>query len=514
MKKYILFIFILSSARSFAQVPEDAIRYSWFPQNASARISGAGGVIGSVGGDITAGFVNPAGIGFYRVSEAVVNPGFIFNNNKGSYRGTDAKAKSNAFSIGPTGVIWAAPTGNTKTKSSALAIAFSQTASFNNNIHYSGYNSYSSYTQQFAEEFSGLHKSIDDVLNTNSVAPYTVAPALYTYLIDTVTINGNTTVKGAPEYVLDQGKALQQDMLKTTKGGLYELNFAFAGNDGNKWLWGASVGIPIVNYESNTVFSERDTSSDNTNHFRSFSFTDNFTTKGAGFIGRIGVIYRPQEYFRLGLAIHTPTFMELTDSRETVLHTVVENPVFDTTISSKLFTGDQRGEAKYAQTTAWRAILSASYVFREIEDVKKQRGFISADIEYVNHKGSRFSSSADEPTADDQAYYKQLNNVVKDIYKGVFNFRVGGELKFNTIMARAGFGFYGNPYKDAPAIANKTTLSGGLGYRNKGFFIDLAYVYLMTKDVDVPYRLETAQNTYAVLDQKRGNVVATVGVKF
>ena len=514
MKKIYLSFIVFISAKAMAQVPEDIIRYSWYPQNATARILGAGGVMGSVGGDLTAGFVNPAGIGFYHTNEATLSPGFVMNTSKTAYRGTAMKDTKNGFAIGPSGVVIALPKNDSRNRSSAFAIAITQSNSFDNIIHYGGLNNYSSYSQQFAEEFSSLNKSIDDVLNSNSVAPYTAAPALYTYLIDTITIGGSTIVKGAPEYVLDQGKALQQDMLKTTKGGLYELNLAYAMNDGAKWLWGGSIGIPIINYESNSLFTETDTSSDHANHFSSFSYNDNFTTKGAGLNGRLGIIYRPREYFRLGLAVHTPSYFMLTDSRETMMTTSLENPLFNATVSSKMFANNQRGEAKYIQSSAWRAILSASYVFREIEDVTKQRGFISADLEYVNYKGSKFSSNADQPTDDQTAYYKQLNGVIKNYYKGNINFRLGGELKFNTIMVRAGMGYYGNPYSAAPSKANKMTLSGGLGYRNKGFFTDISYVYLMSNDFDVPYRLSGALNTYASIKQTRGNIAVTAGVKF
>ena len=104
--------------------------------------------------------------------------------------------------------------------------------------------------------------------------------------------------------------------------------------------------------------------------------------------------------------------------------------------------------------------------------------------------------------------------MVKDIYKGNINLRLGGEIKFNTIMGRLGFGYYGSPYRDAPSRANKMTLSGGLGYRDKGFFADLTYVHLVSNDFDIPYRLEAKQNTFASLKQQRGNIMATVGVKF
>ncbi|WP_204352014.1 hypothetical protein, partial [Klebsiella pneumoniae] len=77
--------------------------------------------------------------------------------------------------------------------------------------------------------------------------------------------------------------------------------------------------------------------------------------------------------------------------------------------------------------------MSASYVFREISDTRLQRAFISADLEYVNYRGARFSST----DGNDQVlanYYHQVNDAVKSTYKGNINFKLGGELKLHTIM--------------------------------------------------------------------------------
>ena len=514
MKKYLLLLSLFISTIVFAQVPEDAIRYSFYPQNGTARNLAIGGAMGSLGGDINATFVNPAGLGFYKTNEFVLTPGFFLNNNKASFRDTDSKNDKNSFGFGTSGLVFGFSNSNKKENSTAISFAFTQTANFNNQVQYKGLNNFSSFSEQFAEEFAKSGYSIDEVLSSNSALPYTSAPALYTYLIDTVTINGINQVKAAPEYILDAGQALQQEMIKTTKGGISEFAIAFAHNSKDKWYFGATIGIPIVRYTSNTFFKESDTSTNTANHFKQFEYTDEFTTKGTGINAKIGVIYRPQDYIRLGLAIHTPTYMSLKDTRTTSLTTEVENPVDKYTVSSLTFTNGQPGEAKYIQTTPFKAIISASYVFREISDVKKQRAFISADVEYVHHKGSRFSSANEEVTEEEKIYYKALNKVVKADYKGSFNFRVGGELKFNIIMARLGFAYYGNPYKDAAYKASRMLLSGGLGYRNKGFFVDLTYVHAISKDVSFPYRLQDRANTYATLKQQRGNAVATVGFKF
>ena len=513
MKKYLLLPVLFISTIIQAQVPEDALRYSFYPQNGTARNLAIGGAMGSLGGDINATFVNPAGLGFYKTREFVLTGGYLLNNNKAQYRETDSKTNKNGFGFGTSGFVFGAP-GYQKGKSSAIAVAVTQTANFNNQLHYKGLNNYSSYSEQFAEEFSKSGYSIDEVLNVNSPLPYGSAPALYTYLIDTVTVNGIPQVKGAPEYILDAGQALQQEMNKTTKGGITEIALAFAHNSNDKWYWGATIGIPIINYTSNTYFKENDTSGNTTNHFKQFDYNDDFKTSGVGFNAKIGVIYRPKEYIRVGLAIHTPTFMSLTDTRTTTLSTEIENPVDHFSVSSQTFTNNQPGESQYAQNTPFKAILSASYVFREIENVKKQRAFVTLDIEYVNHKGSKFSSDNESPTEVEKTYFNELNKVVKADYKGNVNFRLGGELKFNTIMGRLGFAYYGNPYKDAAYKANRMLMSGGLGYRNKGVFIDLTYVYAISKDVNFPYRLEDRANTYATVKEQRGNIVATVGFKF
>jgi hypothetical protein len=518
MKIYLLLIFLLTGSLMYAQVPEDAIRFSFYPQSGTARNMSVGGVMGSLGGDINATFVNPAGLGFYKTNEFVITPAFALNNNKATFRGTDSENSKNNFGFGTSGWVFGHSNGRKSNSSSAFSIAITQTANFNNEVRYKGLNDLSSFSEQFAEEFANANAkygyTIDDVLNSNSPLPYGSAPALYTYLIDTVTIGGKLQVLAAPEYILAANQALQQELIQKTKGAISELAIGFAHNSKDKWFVGATIGIPLVNYTSNTYFKESDTSSNTSNYFKQFEYTDNFTTKGTGFNAKIGIIYRPQDYIRLGLAIHTPSWIFLKDTRTTYLTTEVENPVANFNVNSQTFTNGQPGEAKYIQSTPFKAIVSASYVFKEVKDVTKQRGFISADIEYIHHKGSRFSSDNETVTDEEKVYYKALNNVVKKNYKGNFNFRVGGELKFKIIMARLGFAYYSKPYKEAEFKASRMLLSGGLGYRNKGFFIDLTYVHAMSKDVNIPYRLENKPNTYAELKQQKGNIVATVGLKF
>src|SRR5829696_4317550 len=88
---------LLSAFCSLGQEPADALRYSWYIQGGTARQQAIGGAMGSLGGEISATFVNPAGLGFYRTGDFVFTPGYNFQNNKSTYYGTKEKDKKQFF---------------------------------------------------------------------------------------------------------------------------------------------------------------------------------------------------------------------------------------------------------------------------------------------------------------------------------------------------------------------------------------------------------------------------------
>lgn len=519
MNKTILATFLLISSVAFGQVPEDLVKYSFLPQNGTARNLAIGGAMGSLGGDITATFVNPAGLGNFRTGEFVFTPGFFLNNNRGDFRDTRLDGtKKNNFTIGNIGLVFGASNRYEPTTSQAMSIVVAQTANFNNSYRYRGNNNYSSFSEQWSESvFNRLANgdSIPGILGNPSFG-YGASPALFTYLTDTFPAgNGNYTVKSMPEFVLESGKALLQENSIETRGSIYEIALGYAYNKKDKLLIGGSLGIPILNYDYTSTFRESDTSADANNNFDYFNYKYHYKTTGVGMNLKLGIIYKPEEYIRLGLAIHTPTYMfTMKDRINSSLESSTEGYNGLASVSSDQFTNGQPGESKYTMLTPWKVMISGSYVFREVENVKKQKAFITADIEYVRYRSGGFYSANEDPADDEINYFKDLTTVVRNQYKGNFNFRVGGELKFNIIMARLGFAYYMNPYKDAALKANRMLLSGGLGYRHKGFFIDLTYVHSISKDVDFAYRLQDKNNTFATLNNQRGNIVATVGLKF
>ncbi|HZI53336.1 MAG TPA: aromatic hydrocarbon degradation protein [Chitinophagaceae bacterium] len=518
-KRSLLCISILLSISTLAQVPEDVLKYSWQPTNGTARINAVGGAMGSLGGDISALFVNPAGIGFFKTGEIVLSPGFNFLNNKSSYRGTAASDNGSNFNLGASGVVggWR---GSGRWSSKAIGFAVTRTANFSNKIYYTGKNDFSSYAEQYAAQAAASGLSLDEILGSNNVSLGT-RMAVYTYLIDTATLGGNAIpdVVALPLYdQLKNGGTFMVDQANTieTSGGITELAIGYAANMDDKLYIGGSIGIPIISYEKKSLLREEDATGITDNYFSFSELSEKLTTKGVGVNLKLGVIMKPAEFVRLGLAVHTPNFYSLEDRYEATMSVNTENyrtnPGTET-VSSSIFTNGETPEYSYELTTPWKFMLSGSYVLREVEDVRNQKGFLTADVEYVTYTSNKLRTSSSYDSGSEENYYKGVNEVIKDYYKGAFNFRVGGELKFTTIMTRLGFSYYTSPYKDKELKGSKMYISGGLGYRNAGFFVDLTYMHGIQKDVNFPYRLPDKANTYASVKGSGGNVMLTVGFK-
>lgn len=497
------------TAIASAQNPDYSLRTAWFTQNGSARNIATGGVMGSLGGEITANHVNPAGIGLFKTNEFVLSPGFLLNNNKFKYRGSDTLNNKNSFGYGASGVILS--TGvNRKSKwtSSAFALSVNQLASYNNRIQFKGFNNMSSFSEQYLEELTR------DLADTNAALSNYIfgsSLAFRTFLVDTAN-NASGNFIGYQSLV-PISTGVNQSYDATTRGGYHEIALGVAGNMEDKMYVGGSLTIPVISYSRDLVYRETDATNNPNNQFSSFEFRETFTSQGVGIGAKIGTIYKPKEHWRIGFAFHTPQYITFKDRVRASMTANTESYAGIRSENSDNLNSGNPGNSNYNLITPWRAIASASYVFREIKDTRRQRAFISADLEYVNYRGSRFSAE-DE---NDQAlvnYYNLLNDVIKETYKGNINFRLGGEIKFHTVMFRLGGAYYGSPYAEEELKANRILATGGVGYRDKGIFIDLSYAHAFNRDVQFAYRLNDKPNTFAEQTGSRGSVMLTLGFKF
>lgn len=509
--KSIIFISLIFCAitNTYAQEPTDALRYSWITQSGTARNQAIGGASASLGGEFSTMFMNPAGIGFYKTNEFVITPYFNMDKSKTTYKNNSTPDKKNNLNLSASGFIFSFPSRNANIRNFTVGLGINRSADFNSNIYYKGTNNKSSYSEKYLEEL--INNNVTDPNKAASNFPHGASLALNTYLIDTLKA-ANGSLAGYKS-LATVGTGLIQENRINSSGGITDLGLGAAVNLRDKLFFGGAMSVPILNYNRNIHYRESDATTNTANKFNYFEVNETLQSKGYGINAKVGLIYKPVEYVRLGLAIHSPTFYEITDKYTTEIITDLEGygGAGIKRQSSKDFNNGQPGEIKYNLITPWRVAASASYVFREVENVKRQKAFITADIEYVNYKAASYKV-IDNTDTDTKNYFTELNKTIDDQYKSALNFRLGGELKFNTIMFRLGGAYYGNPYKTDKA--DRFKVAGGLGYRDKGIFIDLTYVYSMNKDVNYPYRLDSKPNDPAVVKNNGGNVIATIGFKF
>ncbi len=510
--RFLLTSLVLVTFHTYAQEPADAVRYSWITQQGTARSMATGNALTGLGGDLTSLFTNPAGLAFYKTGELVLTPGFSFENINADYLGSDTKKSSNNFAFGSTGLLvpFMDPYSQDKWRNWTFGVGVNQVADFNNKGSLNGLNNQSSYSEKYLEQL--INDNVTDPNDAANNYPYGSSLAFNTFLIDTISGPGGSVAGYRSLATPQTGVRQMQDV--STSGGITDLGLGISGNLRDKFYIGASMSWSFLRYERNSIYREEDATTNTTNNFNYFESEEYLRTEGPGVNFKLGMIFKPVDFVRVGLSFHTPTWYDLEDSYRTTVRTELEGyeGFGEKFQSSTDFNNGMNGLFNYGLNTPWRLALGAAYVFREDKDITRQRGFITADVEYVDYRTNKFAFRDDINSAD--SYFDELNKTVDDYLTSTFNFRVGAELKFETLMVRAGFGYFGSPYADEAFSASRMNISGGLGYRNKGKFIDLTYVHQVNKDGYYPYRLDQAFYAPASLKSGIGTILLTVGFKF
>ncbi|MBS1749940.1 MAG: outer membrane protein transport protein [Bacteroidetes bacterium] len=519
MKVIVTLGFILFSSVLKAQEPLDAIRYSWLTPQGTARTQSIGGAITALGGDITALYTNPAGLGMYKTSELVLSPGYSFSNNKTSYRGSTATDAKSSFNYGPIGVVWGIPSyKNSKWKNVSIGLALSKTANFKNQILTEGKNNQSSFSEKYLDQLFNngspvsLHSAENDF-------PSSASLAYWTFLVDTVAdANGNIAGYFSNASV---STGLNQRQTITTSGGISDFSIGLGANYNDKFYIGGSININTLTFTRTSIFHESDATNNPNNNFNYFDAEEYLKTDGVGASVKLGIIFKPVDALRVGINFHSPSWYSFKDTYTGTITADTEGYAGVHTKNSTDLTNGYPGEYNYRYRTPMRIGAGLAYIFGAESDVKAQKGFLSADVEYVSYKGSSFNAQ-DKSNQDDLSYFSKLNSTIDKVFKSALNLRIGGELKFETLMLRAGFGYYGNPYTNN-YFDNKTqditkgsrmNISGGLGWRNKGVFVDLAYIHQIIRDAYYPYRIDVNEYNVSKVNSTVGNIILTIGFKF
>ena len=489
MKKLLLSVILTLAvfAGVFAQNDLDAFRFSQTNWEGTARFMGAGGAFSAIGGDYSCMSTNPAGIGVFKKTEISFTPLVITAYKTNSdYSGETSPASRVRYSLTNFGAVFALPLHKSdeapvsKWRMTQFGFGYNRIMDFNNLTYATGMSNGNSIATAFANTANGTgYGSLEgDALC-----------AWETWIIDTVPGENNQY----REFL--SGNALRQSNYVKTSGGIDELNFSFGGNYNDQLFLGMTIGVPILDYNCETEYLEED-ENDVVTNFEKLDIYDKMHTSGAGVNAKIGVIYQPVSFLRIGAAFHTPTYypnLKETFDRDVTTNYAVEGK----------YNYSYDNLSKYKLGTPLRAIGSIGFIIAK-------RAFISAEYEFTDYGMATLYSS------DNFRYrysFTEENMEISKKYRSCHSIRVGGELTVtNFFLIRLGYGYSTSPFKDGANDGSAHTASGGIGFRGKVFFCDFTYQYRHYGQNYWFYPSETLEPVATTNNSHR--FVATLGVKF
>ncbi len=528
----------LLPAALMAQTAVDAYQLSRYDLRGTARFMSMGGAFGALGGDLSTLNQNPGGIGVYRKSDVGISL-FIdmqkakTNSPVMSY--SQSQTKVDVSNVGYIGSIY---TNSELMPYFNWGFTYNRAQSFNRRFR--GVDRMSASLSNYIAGYTTAEKwTTNDLSGTDDNyfglgAPWMSILAYNSYIINP-TDPYSTNYNGLWKDGVTTGEN-EFDVEETGYVDEYEINFG--GNFTDIVYWGIGFGItdiqynqnvyyqeylqnaqiPVVNNEGQVIAGPATPTSDEVG----FGLESRKRITGTGFNFKAGVIVRPINELRLGLAVHTPTYYNLTQNNDGVIdygYGYSDGPL------KPDYAGTPIEAYNWKLRTPWRLMASAAAVIGS-------NAILSFDYEYRPYQkmSTRFDNG-DEVTdvnGDIKAYYKDANII-----------RVGAEYRINNhVSLRAGYAYESTPtstemknngemvFTAGPndtgttpsyTLDNSTQyITCGIGYRYKGFYADAAYVH---KSFDSEFHAFTP-NTYTdiqpgtAIKNNSNSIVLSVGYKF
>jgi len=481
MKKYILSLICLSFFSTLkGQNHVDALRYSFLEPLGTARYSSLSGAFNSLGGDMGVIQSNPASLAIYRNNEL----SFSFNSTNKS-----TKSKAPGFqSQSDLQKIYLQSLGYVKTFNKnelngwnrfSWAVTHNRLQNFNQTITISGETS-SSRINNFLENAQGTQP---DDLN-----PFSESLAYYTWLIDTI---NDPLIYESPFNNLSQSS---QDAIINRFGYIDESAFSISGAYNDKLFIGLQLGFSEIDYRETIYYSEDNFSGDKNSTYEAgeltnFSYNQDLHVLGAGLNYKIGLIFKPFYWIRIGLAHHSKTYYELDENWSTALSTEFSSGDIYTEYSPD-------GFGNYQLSTPSKSLTGISFILL-------RKGLISIDMEHIDYGSSSLSANYYDFTTE--------NSNISTYYKNVTNIKMGFEWKFGNIAVRQGIAFFESPFSNDINDYSITQNSFGIGYQENQYFIDFAILNSKQKET---YYIYEGISDPTNITEKNSSFIITVGYKF
>lgn len=449
----------------------------------TARYVGMGGAMGALGADLSCMQSNPAGIGLYRRSDLSMTAGAQWNTEK-----VDG-IKNARGTFDQLGFVWSSRTNNENMPFFNIGFNYQKKLNFGSGFVADNLN------------LKGLSQmdQLAELVNNGMGTDYNLAGAAAYYPFLTP-VDANNTPVDDPVKDKDKIAGFRNDYngevgyyTHNQWGGLNSFAFNLSGNVNDRVYWGVTLDFESLKYRSNTDYSEQSFKvEDGVEKYGDYSLYNDRVIDGWGMNLKFGLIVRPfeEQSFRVGLALETPSWYQIQSSTLYQLYDEID----------KIGYSDKPNQ------------LDESYLEYALHNPVKGRlsmgstvgSFFAWDVDYeFGNYGKTFMGYPRNINYDGSAGLfnnepdREMNKHTKNTLGFQHTVRAGIEVKPTSSLAlRLGYNFSSSPYKDNISfdqcyldsyardfmtstnymkVGAANTMTLGLGYKKKYFYIDLAY---------------------------------------
>lgn len=373
--------------------------------NGTARYNAMSGAFGALGGDLSAMEINPAGAAVFLKSEFAISLDIRNTKTSADFYGNSLSTKNDYTNLSQAGGVFVFRGYGNNSDWSNIALGFNYSIS-------------NDFENLWIAEGDSGYAPLTDLYDNNPVV-----------------------------YVNSEGQYFEN--LTDGKNNKYSFTIAAQHND-NLYL-GASINTYDVEYYQHTLIEEYN--NDGNGNTLDLSSRQKLLTYGNGVSFNFGVISKPSENMRLGLAYQSPVWYSLAEDfveYDDKIYLSNNNETITEYSGINSFDYDLRTPSKFTGSFA--------YIF-------STNGLVSVDYSLKNYSNIKLSNA--NFSSENQAFKNDLENVGE--------LRIGTEWRFDNFSLRGGYHFENSPYKNAVSSDNSTGFSLGAGYKFRGGKIDFAY---------------------------------------
>lgn len=502
MKRFFTLALAISSisAGAFAQGEMDAFNLSYSDLKGTARSVSMGGAFGALGGDISGVAINPAGIGVYTKSEIVTTLNFTNVDTKSNFIGNSMSKKKFNFNFDNLAFVGSLPLESDIVPIVNFGFSYNNIKSFDRKYQMAG----SNLNQSFTNYVSDRANAQDQYGNITSQNAYDNADwmSVLGYRSGLITANDNTR-KFSPAFrQFSSNETVATDLYVREKGYINSYDFNAGATFADIVSFGASISVTDIDYHMYSSLYENFSSNGD-----QYAIENELKTEGTGWQLKAGLIFRPINELRIGVAYHSPTWYNMTDYYYGGV---------DASWNDRVYYTPDRAYTDYKFRTPDKWVFS-------LAGIVGKYAIISADYELTNYSQMHLAT-------DDGRAYTGTNSLIKNDFKNSSTLRVGAEVRFTPqFSGRVGYMWQQSPvdskvkdddgkYIETAGTVSQYTLVGdanyftwGLGYKfTPSFYADVAFVVKNRKDA--LYEYEGAAKADLKTNEFTGLV--TFGYKF